>query len=63
VSIVASTASLRLEWESYGGGVAVERAPAVEGSYSVIASKVTAQFFEDNGVLANAVQFYYRLRQ
>ena len=47
VSAVASTATIRMEWESYGGVVQVERAQSVEGPYSVIASNVTAQAFED----------------
>ena len=62
VKAVASTASVRLEWQSYGGAVQVERAPAVDGPYSVIASNVTAQAYEDIGALAKAVQYYYRLR-
>ena len=63
VTIVTSTASLRLEWESYGGGFVAERAPAVDGPYSAITSNVTAQAFEDVGVLTKAVRYYYRLRQ
>jgi hypothetical protein len=63
VTLVTSTASLRLEWESYWGGVVVERAPAVDGPYSAITSNVTAQAFEDVGVLTKALRYYYRLRQ
>ena len=63
VSAVASTATVRLEWQSYGGVVQVERAQSVEGPYSVIASNVTAQAFEDAGVLTSAAHCYYRLRQ
>jgi hypothetical protein len=63
VSAVASTATVRLEWESYGGAVQVERARSVDGPYSIIASNVTAQALEDIGVLTNVVQSYYRLRQ
>ena len=63
VSAVASTATVRLEWESYGGAVQVERAQSVEGPYSDIATNVTAQTFEDVGVLTSAAHCYYRLRQ
>ena len=63
VSIVANTASIRLEWESYGDAVQVERSQVVDGPYSVVASNVTAQALEDVGVLTKAVRYYYRLRQ
>ncbi len=63
VNAAASNASVRLEWQSYGGAVQVERAPAVDGPYSVIASNVTAQAYEDVGVLTNTGRYFYRLRQ
>ena len=63
IQAVATNATIRLEWQSYGGAVQVERAVAVEGPYAVIASNVTAQAFEDIGALNNSMRFYYRLRQ
>jgi len=63
IQAIATNESVRLEWQSYGVAIQVERAVRVEGPYAVIASNVTAQVFEDVGALKNSVQLYYRLRQ
>jgi hypothetical protein len=63
VNVVGSTGTIRLEWQSYGGAVQVERAKAAEGPYAVIATNVTTQAFEDVGVVTNMVRCFYRLRQ
>jgi len=63
IQAVATTSTVRLKWQSYGGAIQVERAVAVDGPYTVIASNVTGQTFENIGALKNSIQLYYRLRQ
>jgi hypothetical protein len=63
VSVVGSSGSLRLAWQSYGGAVQVEKAAAAEGPYALVATNLTSQAFEDVGVLTNKPRYFYRLRQ
>lgn len=53
---------LRLEWESHGHQVQVERASSVEGPYAPISTITADQTFMDLGALTNRGLFY-RLRQ
>jgi hypothetical protein len=63
VSIVSGTGTIRLEWQSFGSAVQLERSVAVEGPYAAIATNLTEQAFEDVGVLTKAAQYFYRLRE
>lgn len=54
--------SVRLEWDSNGRQVQLERANAVGGPYSPISPITIDQTFTDAGVLTNRALFY-RLRQ
>ena len=54
--------SLRLQWDSNGHQVELERAVIVGGPYSPVSPITTNQTFTDVGVLTNQALFY-RLRQ
>ena len=58
----AQTGSVRLQWQAYDA-VQLERATAVTGPYSPVATNLTSQSFVDVGALSNQSQLYYRLRQ
>ena len=58
----AQAGSVRLQWQAYDA-VQLERATAVTGPYSRVATNLTNQSFVDVGALTNQGQLFYRLRQ
>ncbi|HKI72108.1 MAG TPA: PKD domain-containing protein [Verrucomicrobiae bacterium] len=58
----AQTGNVRLQWQAYDA-VQLDRATAVTGPYSPVATNLTSQSFVDVGALTNQSQLYYRLRQ
>jgi hypothetical protein len=57
------TGNIRLQWDSNGGQVRLERASSVDGVYSPISPITTSESFTDMGALTNGTQWFYRLRQ